>query len=63
MEKNRVKEKLKRGEAAIGTFVRMGSISMEILGRTGWDFAIIDAEHGVHTMEDISPKTRWKQHF
>ena len=58
MEKNKVKEKLRNGEAAIGTFVRMGSISMEILGRTGWDFAIIDAEHGVHTMEDISNMIR-----
>ena len=58
METNQVKQKLKRGEPVIGTFVRMNSISMEILGRTGWDFAIIDAEHGVHTMEDISNMIR-----
>ena len=58
MTKNAIKEKLKNGEPVIGTFVRMSSISMEILGLTGWDFAIIDAEHGVHTMEDISNMIR-----
>lgn len=58
MQKNLVKEKLKSGQPVFGTFVRMGSISMEILGRTGWDFAIIDVEHGVHTMEDVSNMIR-----
>lgn len=58
MKKNRVKAKLKAGEPVIGTFVRMSSISMEILGYTGWDFAIIDVEHGVHTMEDVSNMIR-----
>ena len=58
MTKNAIKEKLKNGEPVIGTFVRMSSISMEILGLTGWDFAIIDAEHGVHTMKDISNMIR-----
>ena len=58
MEKNKIKALLRSGQPAIGTFVRMGSISMEILGRTGWDFAIIDVEHGVHTMEDVSNMIR-----
>ena len=58
MEQNRMKALLRNGRSVIGTFVRMGSISMEILGRTGWDFAIIDAEHGVHTMEDVSNMIR-----
>ena len=58
MEKNLVKAKLRSGKPVIGTFVRMNSISMEILGRTGWDFAIIDAERGVHTMEDHSNMIR-----
>ena len=58
MKKNIIKEKLKAGKPVIGTFVRMGSISMEILGNTGWDFAIIDVEHGVHTMEDVSNMIR-----
>jgi 4-hydroxy-2-oxoheptanedioate aldolase len=58
MDKNKLKAKLKKGEPAIGVFVRMNAISVEILGRTGWDFVIIDAEHGVHTMEDVSNMIR-----
>jgi 4-hydroxy-2-oxoheptanedioate aldolase len=58
MNENKLKTKLGRGEAAIGSFVRMGAISVEILGKTGWDYVIIDAEHGVHTMEDISNMIR-----
>lgn len=54
MEKNIVKEKLRGGQAVIGTFARMNSISAEILGRTGWDFVIIDMEHGVYTMQDAA---------
>ena len=54
MDKNLAKAKLRSGETVIGTFVRMSSISMEIPARTGFDLAIIDAEHGVHTMEDLS---------
>ncbi|WP_419025161.1 HpcH/HpaI aldolase family protein [Emergencia sp.] len=58
MNMNQIKLKLKKGEPVIGTFVRMNSISMEILGRTGFDFAIIDVEHGVHTMADVSNMIR-----
>ncbi len=58
MNTNRLKEKLQKGKTAVGTFVRMDSISVEILGRTGWDFVIIDVEHGVHTMEDVSNMIR-----
>lgn len=58
MDVNKIKTKMKNGEPVIGTFVRMNSISMEILGRSGFDFAIIDVEHGVHTMEDVSNMIR-----
>ena len=58
MIENRLKSKLRSGEPAIGVFVRMGAISVEIFGRTGWDFVIIDMEHGVHTMEDVSNLVR-----
>jgi 4-hydroxy-2-oxoheptanedioate aldolase len=58
MQKNGIKQKLQDGKAVIGTFVRMSSISVEILGRTGWDFVIIDVEHGVHTTEDVSNMIR-----
>ncbi|BDE86369.1 aldolase/citrate lyase family protein [Intestinimonas massiliensis] len=58
MNTNKLKEQLKQKKPAIGSFVRMNSISVEILGLTGWDFVIIDAEHGVHTMEDVSNMIR-----
>ncbi|MDR1581635.1 MAG: hypothetical protein LBS35_14860 [Synergistaceae bacterium] len=58
MDENKLKAKLRNGEPAIGVFVRMNAISVEILGHTGWDFVIIDAEHGVHTMEDVSNMVR-----
>jgi 4-hydroxy-2-oxoheptanedioate aldolase len=58
MDENKLKAKLNNGESAIGVFVRMNAISVEVLGRTGWDFVIIDVEHGVHTMEDVSNMIR-----
>lgn len=53
MRKNLLKEKLKRGIPCIGTFVRMGAMSVEILGYTGWDFIVADMEHGVHSLSDV----------
>jgi 4-hydroxy-2-oxoheptanedioate aldolase len=44
---NTLKEKLRKGEAAVGIFAVMNSPDvMEILGLAGFDFAIIDCEHG-----------------
>jgi 4-hydroxy-2-oxoheptanedioate aldolase len=53
MKTNMLKQKLKRGIPCMGTFVRMGAMSVEILGLTGWDFVVIDMEHGVHSFSDI----------
>ena len=58
MHRNVINKKLREGNPVIGTFVRMDSISVEILGHTGWDFVIIDVEHGVHTMENVSNMVR-----
>lgn len=58
MKSNKLKATFKQGRAGIGTFVRLNSISVETLGLTGWDFAIIDVEHGIHTMEDASNMIR-----
>jgi 4-hydroxy-2-oxoheptanedioate aldolase len=42
-----LKEKLRRGEAIIGTFLFTSSPEvMEVLGHAGLDFVIIDTEHG-----------------
>lgn len=44
---NKLKERLKNGETVFGPFVRMNSPAiMEILGYAGFDFAIVDLEHG-----------------
>ena len=45
--KNALREKLARGEKALGTFVISGSTDVvECLGCTGLDFVIRDNEHG-----------------
>lgn len=47
MKTNMLKKNLKAGQVCFGTFVRMGSAAVEILGDTGWDFVVIDMEHGI----------------
>lgn len=37
---------LKEGKVCLGTFGRLGPATVEILGHTGWDFVVIDMEHG-----------------
>ena len=47
MRKNTTKEKIKNGEVVVGTFVTFPSATIvEICGHAGFDFVIIDAEHG-----------------
>ncbi len=58
MKKNLTKEKIKAGETAYGVFVNMGCPTIiEIIGLIGFDFAVIDAEHGpmgVETCEHMA---------
>jgi 4-hydroxy-2-oxoheptanedioate aldolase len=50
---NRLKKKMKNGEAAVGTFAVLNSPDMiEILGITGFDFVILDCEHGPVSVEN-----------
>ncbi|MFQ5610580.1 MAG: HpcH/HpaI aldolase/citrate lyase family protein [Anaerolineae bacterium] len=59
MRKNVAKEKLKKGEVVIGTFVTFRSATMvEICGHAGFDFVIIDAEHGPLTPESCEDLVR-----
>lgn len=45
--KNILKEKLLNGEKVLGTFHGIGNASMvEIIGYTGFDFVLLDTEHG-----------------
>ena len=53
--KNLLKEKLKKGQPVIGTFVSLGHPDVtESLSRLGFDFLILDGEHapmGLETMQ------------
>ena len=52
--KNKLKEKLERGERTIGTFFESGSTAViESLGLTGLDYAVIDTEHGPFEAESV----------
>lgn len=56
---NQVKEKLQKGQKIIGTFFSMGNpSSMECLGYTGMDYAIIDTEHGPFDTESAMALVR-----
>jgi len=45
--KNSLKEKLKKGQPVIGTFIGLGHPDVtEWLSRQGFDFLLLDAEHG-----------------
>ncbi len=47
MRKNVTKEKIKNGEVVVGTFVTFPSATIvEICGHAGFDFVVLDAEHG-----------------
>jgi 2-dehydro-3-deoxyglucarate aldolase len=52
--KNAVKEKLRRNQSVIGTFVEIGHPDIsEWLSRQGFDFLLLDAEHGPLGFETI----------
>lgn len=57
MRENQLKRKLKRGEVVLGPFINCAYPAfIEICGHAGFDFAIIDLEHGaLHTLvaEDL----------
>lgn len=49
---NKLKEMLGQGKTAIGPFMKLSSPAVvEILGNAGFDFVIIDTEHGPISME------------
>lgn len=52
MRPNRVKRKLQAGETVVGCFANFPSVeAVEICGYAGFDFVMIDAEHGTITTE------------
>jgi 4-hydroxy-2-oxoheptanedioate aldolase len=59
MQRNPVKEKIRRGEAVVGAFCNIPSpAAVEILGLLGFDFVIIDAEHGIPDLETVEHMIR-----
>lgn len=59
MRKNLTKEKIQAGETAYGVFVNVSNPSLvEIVGHLGFDFALIDAEHGPMGLESCEQMIR-----
>jgi 4-hydroxy-2-oxoheptanedioate aldolase len=52
-----LKRRLRDGETLVGCFLNLGSaITAEIMGRAGFDFAVVDLEHGSGTEADVLPQ-------
>jgi len=58
MRPNILKKKLKEGQVCFGTFLRLGPAAVEILGHAGWDFVVIDMEHGVFDFTNVEHMVR-----
>ena len=59
MRINKIKAKMKAGEKAYGCALSFPSAPlMELLGRAGFDYVFMDAEHGVFTLQDIEDMCR-----
>ena len=52
-----LKRRLHDGETFLGCFLNLGSpLTAEIMGRAGFDFAVIDLEHGSGNEADVLPQ-------
>lgn len=59
MQPNLVKAKLSRGETVVGSFVYVPSAKLtELVGLCGFDFVVIDQEHGPITTETAEDMVR-----
>ncbi len=59
MRKNLTKEKILAGETAYGVFINIPSPAIvEVIGHLGFDFALIDAEHGPMGLETCEQMIR-----
>jgi 4-hydroxy-2-oxoheptanedioate aldolase len=51
---NRLKQKLKAGEAALGYWLSLNSLALtEMAAGAGWDWVLLDTEHAVHNDESV----------
>ncbi|MHB1415972.1 MAG: HpcH/HpaI aldolase family protein, partial [Chloroflexota bacterium] len=59
MQENLTKEKIKAGQVVVGTFMNVNHPRIiELCGYTGYDFIIIDAEHGPADYEPVEDLIR-----
>ena len=59
MRKNLTKEKINAGETAYGVFVNVGCPAIvEVIGHIGFDFVLLDAEHGPMGVETCEQMVR-----
>lgn len=59
MTRNMFQEKIRRGEKPLGTFVNTGSsFVVECIGRTGFDYVVIDNEHSPIEAEESAELIR-----
>ena len=59
MRKNRVKSLLKEGKPAIGCFIAVPSpMVVELCALLGFDFVVVDTEHGIADMETMENMIR-----
>lgn len=51
---NRLKQKLRAGEPALGFWLSLNSIGVtEMAAGAGWDWVLLDMEHSIHTDESV----------
>ena len=56
---NQFKEKIQKGEALLGTFIELNNPAIaQIAGLAGYDFVILDGEHGEIAVEDAANLAR-----
>jgi 4-hydroxy-2-oxoheptanedioate aldolase len=58
MQPNILKQKLKEGKTCFGTFIRLGPRAVEIIAYAGWDFVVLDMEHGVFDYPQVEEMVR-----
>ena len=59
MKENRMKQKLEKGKVVYGPFVKLTDpATIEIAAYSGFDFVIIDLEHGPHSIQSAQNLVR-----
>lgn len=54
MDQNRLKQKLTTGHATLGSWLSVGHPTIaEVMGRSGFDWLIVDMEHGIVGLESV----------